>query len=244
MLKDEDGLTDGDGYMEFEDKDTDSKKTSFDFEKFINKYKVPLAIFLLGLTLTGLGIFFLKNDSPTGRQKIEVLSTATESQKTENKIVVEIAGAVKKPGVYTFENSDVRIIDLISVSGGFSDDADTVWIDKVVNKAAKLSDGAKYYIKSVNDMDTPGPGKQIEEESANNLDIYQSESPVFGGSNEGLTNINTASIDELDKLPGIGPVYGKSIVEHRPYSDINELVTKSALKQYVFDKIKELVTVN
>ena len=58
-----------------------------------------------------------------------------------------------------------------------------------------------------------------------------------------LININTASLQELDTLPGIGPVYGQSIVEHRPYSNIEELMSKGALKKNVYEKVKDLVTI-
>jgi len=57
-----------------------------------------------------------------------------------------------------------------------------------------------------------------------------------------LTNVNSANQSELEDLTGIGPVYAQSIIEHRPYSNVEELVSKGALKKSVFEKIKDSVT--
>jgi len=111
-------------------------------------------------------------------------------------------------------------------------------LDKVVNRAAKLADGQKIFIPKAGESDWQTAG-----ESAKNLEgskVYQN---VQGSNTSKLVNINTASLQELDSLPGIGPVYGQSIIDHRPYSKVEELVTKGAVKQSVYEKIKDLVTV-
>ena len=58
-----------------------------------------------------------------------------------------------------------------------------------------------------------------------------------------MVNINTATLKELDTLPGIGPVYGQNIIEHRPYSTVEELLSKAVLKKNVYEKIKDKVSV-
>ena len=58
----------------------------------------------------------------------------------------------------------------------------------------------------------------------------------------GLININTASQSELEKLTGIGPVYAQKMIEHRPYSTKEELVSKGVISQKVLEKIKESIS--
>ena len=56
-------------------------------------------------------------------------------------------------------------------------------------------------------------------------------------------NINAASEQELDSLPGIGPIYAQKIINGRPYSSIDELLSKKIVGSKVFEEIKEKITV-
>ena len=154
-------------------------------------------------------------------------------EEASRELVVEISGAIEKPGVYKL-SAGSRVEDLLIAGGGISADADRERMEKMVNRAAKLSDGQKIYIQSINEQ-TLGAG-------ASNLDgakVDQGVTVVGAGS---LTNINSASQSELENLKGIGPVYAQSIIEHRPYSNVEELASKGALKQGVYEKIKDSVT--
>ena len=201
------------------------------FETFFNKYKFLLIILLGGVVLIGVGIFLNKvNLSGT---KVEVLEATTEAQVGSSEIVVEIAGEVEKPGVYKLPRES-RVEDLLVSGGGVSSSADRVWMDKTLNRAAKLSDGQKIYIPAVGEQSTVG--------SAKNTSEYQSVSPDFSGQIGGLVNINSASLKELEALPEIGRSYGENIIEHRPYSNVGELLSRAVLKPWVYEKIKDLVT--
>jgi competence protein ComEA len=149
-------------------------------------------------------------------------------------ITAEISGEVLKPGVYKLPAGS-RVEDLLVLSGGFSADADRIWTDQYLNRAAKLTDGQKIFIPSVN--------KQSGTSSAKSAVGNQTVSSNLPGQGSGLININIGSTSDLDSLPGIGPVYAQSIVEHRPYSTTEELVSKGAIKQTLYEKIKDLVTV-
>jgi competence protein ComEA len=159
---------------------------------------------------------------------------ATTSGQISGEITVEIAGEVLSPGVYKLPRES-RVDDLLVAAGGFSADADRGWTDKYLNRAAKLTDGQKVYI--------PPANQQIDESSAKSSGGYKTVSSDFSSDSNNLVNINTASSAELDSLPGIGPVYAQNIIEHRPYSTSEELVSKGAIKQSLYDKIKDKISV-
>lgn len=204
----------------------------FDFWQLFFRFRFPLLILLSGLVLILFGTFVYKSGMFGDQTKIEVLESVTQSQ--EKEITAEVAGAVLRPGVYKMPLGS-RTEDLLILSGGFSGDADRVWSDKYLNRAAKLTDGQKLYIPSVSDHSNTL--------SAKTSDGDQTISSGIQSDSNALVNINTASLNQLDSLPGIGQVYGQNIIEHRPYSNIEELVSKGAIKQSLFDKIKNLISV-
>jgi len=203
------------------------------WQEIFLKYRYPLLILLIGLILTLFGIFIVKSGLISSSTKVEVLSGTTSGEGT-GEIAVEIAGEIIKPGVYKLPMGS-RVDDLLVISGGFSASADRKWTDKYLNRASKLTDGQKVFIPSVNE--------QLGVLSAKNTGGDQTVSSTFSSDSNTLININTASLGELDSLPGIGPVYGQSIIEHRPYSNVEELLSKGALKSSVYQKVKDLVSV-
>lgn len=212
---------------------------SFNWKEVFDRYRYPILILLSGLILLACGIIFWKNGSLGSSTKVEVLSGATISPDTPQ-LTVEIAGQVLKPGVYKMD-SDSRVNDLLVISGGLTADADRVWVDKYLNKASKLTDGQKLYIPKVGSFDS-AQDKQSNSLSANKDSIYQTGSlpnSLTGGT---PVNINTASAKELDSLPGIGQTYAQNIIDHRPYSTLEELVSKGAIKQSLLNKIKDKIT--
>jgi len=211
-----------------------SKTKGFNFEKFLLTNRLLITLALFGLILIGLGVFLYKDGLIGGQDTIEVLESTEEVKINASEIIVEIAGSVEKPGVYKLKNSS-RIDDLLIAGGGLSVDADRVWVEKYVNRAAPLSDGQKMYIKSVSEQSVAV--------TANNSGGDQTIPAPFSTSTEGLTDINTATLTELDTLPGIGPVYGQSVIDHRPYSTVDELLSKGALKKSVYEKVKDKVSV-
>jgi competence protein ComEA len=164
---------------------------------------------------------------------IEILNDVKESPGSHLDITVEIAGAVEKEGVYKMKSGD-RVDDLLIASGGLSVDADRDWVVKNINRAGKLIDGQKIYIY------------HLGEESDNRSGGIKLDQGVLGAESQNsgnLININTASQKELEKLVGIGPVFATNIIEHRPYSDIQDLVSKGAISQKILEKIKNEISV-
>lgn len=198
-----------------------------DFPALILKFRYPLLLLLVGLILAGFGVLLYQNSSQT---KVEILESS-DGQDTRQ-IVVEASGAFEKPGVYKLPTNS-RVEDLFILAGGVSANADRIWIERSINRAAKLLDGQKIFI----------PDEQSNVLSASIRGVDQSGSSILGSQGSGLTNINTASKSQLEDLVGIGPVYAQNIIDHRPYSDASELVSKGAIKQGVYEKIKNKVTV-
>jgi competence protein ComEA len=205
----------------------------FDFDEFLRKYRYHLLIIFVGLILSGLGFLFFKKSLDFSSTKVEILSN-TSTTESGGTITAEIAGAVITPGVYKLPNV-TRVDDLLIAAGGFSGDADRVWTDKYLNRASKISDGQKVYIPFID--------KQSDVLSAKNSGGYQTTSSSFSSDSNNLVNINTASLSQLDSLPGIGPVYAQKIIEHRPYSKSEELATSGALTQTLYEKVKNLITI-
>ena len=203
-------------------------------EEILFKFRYPILIFLLGAILTAVGLLVARNGRNLDSGEVEVLRGTTEALEGSGAIVVEIAGAVERPGVYKLSKNS-RVEDLLIASSGVSSDADRGWMEKSLNRAAKLIDGQKIYI--------PVVGEQLGGESAKNIGGYNGVLGGQGSAQEGLVNINLASQKELESLPGIGPVYAQKISEQRPYSNVEELLSKNVLNQSTFEKVKDLVSV-
>ncbi len=188
---------------------------------FKNRYLILTT--LSGLILISVGFLFFKNVGFPSSTKIEVLDALSEAKEATGDIIVEISGEVLKPGVYKLSFGS-RIDDLLIVSGGLSASSDRDWVDRNINRAAKLFDGQKIYIPKVGQT------------------LGISTGQTGGGGETGLINLNTADAKTLDSLPGIGQVYAQNIIEHRPYSETSELVSKGAIPNNVYEKIKEKIS--
>jgi competence protein ComEA len=191
---------------------------NFDFQKLWQEGRVAFILGLIGLFLVSVGIlasllFFQNQES-----EIEIIS----AEKDSRTIWVDLAGAVMKPGVYELP-SNSRYKDLLARAGGLSAEADRDWLDKNLNLAQKLEDGQKVYIPFLSEIEgeVAGAGSTVADK----------------------ININTASVSELDSLWGIGEARAKAIIDNRPYSSIDELLTKKVIPSNVFEEIKDEIVV-
>ncbi|MBU0569856.1 helix-hairpin-helix domain-containing protein [Patescibacteria group bacterium] len=224
--------------LHLEQLEKDGEKPKFNFEEFLDKYKLQLILLLVGILFVGLGTLLFKDGLFGGSDKIEVLETNSGSEVEILKMVVEVAGAVERPGVYEFLQGD-RVEDLLIAGGGVSGDADREWMEKFINRAAKLIDGQKLYIPSKDEVASTNSDWQSNNASAN----FSGTSDAVLGSVENMVNINTATQKELESLWGIGPVTAQNIIEQRLYSSVEELLTKKILKTNVYERNKNLMSV-
>jgi len=156
---------------------------------------------------------------------------------TLGRIKVEIAGAVKKPGIYELDLGQRRA-DLLIVAGGLDQEASLVYMSKTFNLSTNLEDGEKIYIPYAWEEDwqltsiKTTPTQKVEEFESSDLN-----------KDEDLISINTADSKALESLPGIGEKRAGDIISERPYASINELINKAVLTETIFDSIKELISI-
>lgn len=146
---------------------------------------------------------------------------------TEKPIVVQVSGAVPRPGVYALPDG-ARVQDVISAAGGFLAEADKEFI----NLAQVLEDGERLDIPFMEGFSPIIPTPVFE--------------PVIASS--GLININTAASFELDSLPGIGPTTAGKIIAYReengPFRSIEDIINVSGIGPGIYERIKDLITVD
>jgi competence protein ComEA len=150
-------------------------------------------------------------------------------------LVVDVAGAVLRPGVYHLPAGS-RVADAIAAAGGFGPRVDAP-ATQALNLAAPLADGAQVRVPSRDDAAgrgaaSPGTGSGTASGS--------------GAASGGPVDLNTATSAELDALPGIGPVTAGKIIasrEERPFSAVDDLKTRKLVGTSVFAKLAGLVTV-
>lgn len=189
-------------------------------ETFLERYKLPLVLIGLSLMLIILGFRLLTQSSG----EVEFVESSTLDDRSTH-ILVDIQGAVEAPGVVEV-TTDARIQDVFVKAGGLASNADRDWVAKYINLAAKVSDGTKLYIPSVGELSDEIVGSVAGAQDT--LSKYK-------------LNINNASIGDLDKLPGIGQVTAEKIISGRPYSTVDELLTRKIVNQSVFEKIKDSI---
>lgn len=151
------------------------------------------------------------------------VTNKSETTSKNRKIYVYICGQVKNPGVYEF-TSDDRIVMAIKAAGGFTSKASK----ESVNQAEKMEDGQQIYIPS-----------QKESKADMSSDMERTAS--------GKVNINTAGKEELMTLSGIGEAKASDIIAYRQeqgsFSKIEDLMKIGGIKEGVFNKIKDNITI-
>lgn len=200
---------------------------------FVKQNKLVCVLLFGGIVLLGYGLIHLLLSSKSSQPIQFTTDTQTSSKASDDDstaIVVDVEGAVQKPGVYHLQ-AESRVNELIERSGGLTANADMIWVQKSLNLAKKLVDGEKVYV----------PQQEGEAESINSIRSIKGNNEETGSLGN-LIDINSASESELDSLPGVGTVTAQKIIAGRPYSAIEELVEKKAVGQSVFEKIKDRVT--
>ncbi len=201
--------------------------------------KVALALFSLALLIgaaLAAGVIALRNSPRPAPIVINtpVPSATAEPTLTPEPIQVYVNGAVIVPDVYVLP-PDSRVKQAIEAAGGFSDQANTV----VINLAQPLVDGAHIYVPEKKEG-AEAPGAVVSEPD------LPSRSQVIDMPGGQQININTAGLEELDKLPGVGPAIARKIIDYRavngPFQRIDALLEVSGIGEVKFQQIRDLIT--
>ena len=151
---------------------------------------------------------------------------------------VYVNGAVRNPGVYPLQ-SGARLVDALAASGGAAADADLT----VVNLAQRVQDEGYYYIPRVGE--TPPPVVATPQRSTSPL---PSDIPANSGPGDGPIDLNTATLEALTTLPGIGTVRAQAIVAYReqngPFGSVEQVTEVSGIGPATYESIRDLVTVS
>ncbi|TMF64883.1 MAG: ComEA family DNA-binding protein [Chloroflexi bacterium] len=146
--------------------------------------------------------------------------TPAPTRSPEPLIVVDVTGAIARPGVYRLPAGS-RTVDALLAAGGMTGEADL----DALNKAAPIHDGQRIYV--------PRPGETVPSGSA-------------GSDAQLKIDVNRATAAELEALPGIGPTTAARIVRSRgshPFGRVEELQTRGLVTARVFADIKDMVAV-
>ena len=189
----------------------------------LKKNLLVSGLILLGVTFLVIGLFQIFSSPKNDIEFQQASNKPDTSTSTGSEIVADVSGAVMSPGVYKFK-SGARIQDALVSAGGLSSSADRDYVSKSINLASPLKDGVKIYIPKVGDS----------------AKAFPQSSSVLSASTQGIS-INNSTSEELDSLPGVGPVTAKKIIEARPYSSIEELQERKIVSAKVYNEIKDKI---
>ena len=192
----------------------------------LSRREIVLVLAVGALALGGGALWYLR--SLPGPVSVEARAAGPQIGPTPTPVAVfvDVAGWVRRPGVYELDEGD-RVIDAIERAGGARPGAELT----VLNLAAPLTDGQQVLVpRPAEPAPTGGEGT--------------APGAPDGGT---LVNVNTATPEELETLPGIGEVLAQAIVDFRedggPFTSVDQLLDVSGIGEVTLEEIRELVTV-
>jgi competence protein ComEA len=179
---------------------------------------------LLGALLILAGRYLIDAGAPEAPRSAPIVTEQTGEAET-SKLVVHVVGAVRRPGLYRLREGS-RIADVLARAGGATRRADLT----VVNLAAPLSDGVQVVVP-----------RRLPAAAA-------AAAPAAGSSAavpQGPVHLNTATLEQLDALPGIGPVTAQKILDYRQqnggFASVDELDAVPGIGPARMEQLREVV---
>lgn len=199
--------------------------------KVTNREKLLIIIGCLLLLIILWQLFEKRTDNgeiifPTESQSAPFAHNHDESdivEEVQEKIVIDVKGAVKIPGVYEMDLGD-RVIDAIEKAGGLSENAE----EKALNLASLLQDEMVIYVPILGE-----DGSQFFSSSGSET------------TDNGKVSINSATVEELQKLSGIGPAKAEAIVKYREeigvFQSFDDLLQVSGIGEKSLEQMKDQI---
>jgi competence protein ComEA len=166
-------------------------------------------------------------------EPIEIVYPTVAPTPSPGPLVVHVVGAVRHPGVYALPQQS-RLADAVAAAGGLTEEADVA----TVNLADWARDGQQIRIPEAGAQPSAGPtlAEGVVSRLSEPVDVVTDK-----------VNLNTATLDELDALPGIGPVYAQRIIDYRetqgPFEDPAEIMEIKGIGPACYEGLKDCVTV-
>ncbi len=202
-------------------------------------FGILIALILLLLSGCGSSSYEMVAAESVQTESVESTGNETDSMSTSKEaepttLFVYICGAVNAPGVYELP-LDARVYQAIQMAGGLRADAD----ERYLNQAAFLTDGEQITVYTREETQESAFQALQENTSSGNGSVTKEDS--------GKVNINTADAEALKTLNGIGDSRAGDIISYREangaFETIEDIMKVSGIKQAMFDKIKDRITV-
>lgn len=156
-------------------------------------------------------------------------SAVADEGSSSAKVFVHVVGAVNKPGVLELA-ADARVIDAIEAAGGSTAEADLA----AINLARLVTDGEQLRVPTAAEV-------------AAGLVVSSTAAGATGHGTSALTNLNTATSQELESLPGVGPALAGRIIDWRAangrFSSVDDLLSVSGIGEKLLEAVRSLVAV-
>ena len=180
---------------------------------------------LLGAVLIIAGRHLVRSGAPEPPRPARIVAEQARPQ-AEPKLVVHVVGAIRRPGLYRLREG-ARIADALARAGGATRKADL----SLVNLAAPLADGVQVVVPKR----LPAAGAAAAAGS----------SEAAPGAAQGPVHLNSATLEQLDALPGIGPVTAQKILDFRDqnggFASVDELDAVPGIGPARMEQLRELV---
>lgn len=216
-------------------------------KKILLKHWKYLSVAILIIVLVFISLNYKEKE-----ETFDIKETIITSDIVSDKVYVQISGEVNNPGVYEVNSND-RIIDVIELSNGLTNNADT----SLLNLSKKVFD--EMYIRIYSKKEVSNAKKNIENSEPKIIEVIKEieKECICIDTNDAcinevinidgnLININTASKEELKSLDGVGDSKAEKIVEYRTenkFKSIEDIMNVDGIGEAMFEKIKKYITI-